>query len=331
MFTLRHRLGMWLASLTTFVCLAYIATDGVAQEKPGTVAPGSIVAKIVQEVPSVETIISNAWVIEWMRTCHQLPTVEPIQAMLNGKDVSIDESTSYMRYGSPLAYARALDLAVTAGFEGSPGSRVFDFGYGSIGHLRMLAFSGHHVAGVDVAPILKLMYTDTRTSFGDGSVQVFDGRFPKEQELINKIGENYDLVISKNVLKRGYVHPAREVFDPRMLIDLGVSDSQFLLRVHNMLKLDGLFVIYNFCPAKAPADKPYIPWADGESPFAKDDFAKAGFEVLHFDVVDHAEARRLGHALGWDSPSGGGMNLQTDLFAWYTIVRKSSITNRSTP
>ncbi|MFM7921041.1 MAG: hypothetical protein ACKPJJ_12505, partial [Planctomycetaceae bacterium] len=82
----------------------------------------------------------------------------------------------------------------------------------------------------------------------------------------------------------------------------------------------GLFCIYNFCPPKSPDDKPYIPWADGESPFTQEQFAAAGFEVLEFDVVDDEPARELGHLLGWDSD--GGMNLKTDLFAWYTVVRR---------
>jgi hypothetical protein len=37
-------------------------------------------------------------------------------------------------------------------------------------------------------------------------------------------------------------------------------------------------------------------------------------------VVDDKEARDLGHRLGWDAP--GGMKLETDLFAWYTVARK---------
>ncbi len=62
--------------------------------------------------------------------------------------------------------------------------------------------------------------------------------------------------------------------------------------------------------------------AEGESPFTRDAFQLAGFEILHFDVVDDLDARRLGHALGWDAV--GGMKLETDLFAWYTIVRRKS-------
>ncbi len=88
--------------------------------------------------------------------------------------------------------------------------------------------------------------------------------------------------------------------------------------IAKLLKPQGLFVISNFCPAKAAEDKPYIPWAEGESPFTREQFAAAGFEVLEFDQVDDQVARELAKALRWDSE--GGMKLDSDLFAWYTVV-----------
>lgn len=307
--------------LTLLIALLLAEPSWTQEAVQESTPPGSVIERLAAEVKDAETVVSNKWVIDWMKQVKNLPAIESKQVEMNGKKITIDEGTFYYaRYGSPLTYARALDLAVTAGFEGTAGSRVFDFGYGSIGHLRMLALMGHHAVGVDVAPMLPVMYADASGPLGDASVQVFDGRFPKEQELAAKIGTQFDLVLSKNVLKRGYIHPSREVSDPRMLIDLGVDDATFLGHVAGMLKPNGLFVIYNFCPPKSPADKAYIPWAEGESPFTKEAFVQAGFEVLHLDVVDDAEARRLGHALGWDAP--GGMNLETDLFAWYTIVRK---------
>jgi hypothetical protein len=47
----------------------------------------------------------------------------------------------------------------------------------------------------------------------------------------------------------------------------------------------------------------------------------AGFQVLAFDEVDDAQARTMGHALGWDEGEHG-MDLKNDLFAWYTLARK---------
>ena len=282
---------------------------------------GEVVAKLALEVEAAKLVVSNPWVVEWISTVGNLPKIEPQTISYNNKELVVDEEMVYSgRYGSPLAYARVLDLAVSAGFHGKPSARVFDFGYGSIGHLRMLALSGQHCVGVDVAPLLKAIYADSSGPLGSGSVEVLDGRFPKDDELTTKIGKDFDLVLSKNVLKLGYIHPTRAVPDPRMVIDLGVDDAAFLSSIANMLKPNGLFVIYNFCPAKSPKDKPYVPWAEGESPFSKEAFQSAGFEVLHFDVNDDLEARRLAHALHWDA--SGGMNLETDLFAWYTIVRK---------
>ena len=260
----------------------------------------------------------------------KLPKVQARTLDYNSKDLIVDEELFYNgRYGSPLAYARALDVAVSAGFDGNKPARIFDFGYGSIGHLRMLALSGHECVGVDVAPLLKVIYANSSGPLDKGSVQVFDGRFPKETDLVAKIGTNYDLVISKNVLKLGYIHPTRDVPDPRMVIDLGVNDDLFLASVAKMLKPNGLFVIYNFCPAKSPKDKAYVPWAEGESPFSREAIEGAGLEVLHFDVNDDLEARRLAQALQWDTD--GGLNLETDLFAWYTIARKRSDTGAVKP
>jgi hypothetical protein len=299
-----------------------IACSALAQEnRTRTAEQGSIVATMKADAEAVSEIVSNMWVAEWAKKAGDLPPIAPFTVTINSQTVTVDESVYYHRYGSPLAYARLLDLAITSGFEPEEGLRVFDFGYGSIGHLRMFACCGLRATGVDVAPLLKPMYADANGGFCNGSVAALDGRFPKEQELVERIGGDYALVISKNVLKKGYIHPAREA-DPRKLINLGVSDEAFLSHIHGMLREEGLFVIYNYCPPKAKQSEQYVPWADGESPFTREDFQNAGFEVLHFDVVDHAEARRHGHALGWDTPRGGNMKLETDLFAWYTIAKK---------
>jgi hypothetical protein len=298
-----------------------------AQEKNAMPAKaGEEIARLAAEVDAAKSVIKSPWVSEWMSTVAKLPPVEPKTVTYNERDLVVDEQLFYSsRYGSPLAYARALDLAVAAGFQGDVPSKIFDFGYGSIGHLRMLALTGHRCVGVDVAPLLKVLYADASGPLGKGSVELLDGRFPKEQELVAKTGKDFDLVISKNVLKRGYIHPTRDVSDKRMLIELGVDDDTFLDSVAEMLRPNGLFVIYNFCPAKSPADKPYVPWAEGESPFSREAFEKAGFDVLQFDVNDDREARRLAHALQWDA--SGGMDLEKDLFAWYTIARKRTTKN----
>lgn len=293
------------------------------QETESAATPGSVIAELAKEIEKVQPFVAGAWTKRWIEEVAQLEKVRPRKIRVNDREILVDESLFYNgRYGSPLTYARAFDLAEKHGFAPTAGTKVFDFGYGSIGHLRMLAQMGIEATGVDVDPLLSNMYAASSGAYRDGRVQLLDGRFPAEDPLVQSAGSGYELFLSKNTLKRGYIHPSREPANPRHVIDLGVTDEKFLEQVAGMLKPGGLFVIYNFCPPRAPQDKPYIPWADGECPFSQEQLAAAGFEVLEYDVVDDKPARELGHLLDWDA--AGGMNLETDLFAWYTVARKKS-------
>jgi hypothetical protein len=232
------------------------------------------------------------------------------------------------RYGSPVAYARAIDVLAEAGFKAtSPeapfaGKRIMDFGYGGIGQLRAFGLMGGHAVGVDVDPLLPVLYhlpTDTGPiGSHNGTVKIVNGQWPMDAKIAEEVGTGYDLILSKNTLKRGYIHPEREA-DKRMLIDLGVDDATYVKALHDSLKPGGYVMIYNLCPAQAPADKPYIPWADGRCPFEKSLLEQTGFEVVAYDVVDDEPMRELGRALGW---ADMGMKLETDLFAWYTVLRR---------
>ncbi|MFN9712850.1 MAG: class I SAM-dependent methyltransferase [Planctomycetota bacterium] len=296
-----------------------------AQETETAAAPGSVIAELTKEIESVQPFVAGAWTKQWIGQVAQLEKVVPKKIKINDREILVDESLYYNgRYGSPLTYARAFDLAEKHGFAPTAGAKVFDFGYGSIGHLRMLAQMGLVATGVDVDPLLANMYAKSSGAYKKGQIQLLNGRFPAEEGLVQAAGTGYDLFLSKNTLKRGYIHPSREPANPRHVIDLGVTDEKYLEQVSSLLKPGGLFVIYNFCPAKAPPDKPYIPWAEGECPFSREQLATAGFEVLEYDVVDDGPARELGRLLGWDAP--GGMNLETDLFAWYTIARRKATT-----
>ena len=51
------------------------------------------------------------------------------------------------------------------------------------------------------------------------------------------------------------------------------------------------------------------------------DVEAAGFRVIEFDRNDDQAARTMGHLLGWDQ-GDGGMDLEHDLFAWYTLVQR---------
>ncbi len=235
----------------------------------------------------------------------------------------------YTRYGTPLAFARPLDLVSEAGFSSLEGSRVVDFGFGSIGQLRLMASLGATVDGIDVDPLLGIIYgkpSDTgliaRSSIAgtgkDGSLHVHIGSFPSDSSINRSMGHDYDVFFSKNTLKRGYIHPEREV-DPRMLVHLGVEDSVFVKRVYDLLKPGGFFMIYNLHPAQSkPEDEKYIPWSDGRCPFDRDLLERTGFKVIAFDVDDTEFAHRMAVALGWDKE----MNLETDLFGMYTLLRR---------
>ena len=244
-----------------------------------------------------------------------------------------EEFFYYTRYGSPLSYARPLDiLCKDFGCKDYCFSkkRILDFGYGGIGHLRLLASSGAKVVGVDVDPMLAALYSepgDTGEVAGagiseikppNGELTLVTGRWPAEPAAVAAVGKGFDVIISKNVLKNGYIHPAKEV-PKQMLVDLGVDDATFLKAIADALNSDGRFLIYNICP-KQKEDQ-YLPWADGSCPFSKEAIAAAGLEVLEYNVEDSGEIRRLGKALMWhegDTP----MDLDNDCFAWYTLIRK---------
>jgi SAM-dependent methyltransferase len=244
------------------------------------------------------------------------------------KIIPVDETTYYTtKYGSPLAYARPIDLLGEAGLEDVSGRKILDFGYGTIGHLRLLAGLGADVIGVDVDPSLRVIYSrpedqgDIRNPRGrDGRIRLIHGRFPAEEAVKRAVGGGYDLILSKNTLKRGYVHPERPV-EPRRLLGLGVDDARFVRSLHDALKPGGRVLIYNICPAPSPPDQPYKPWADGRCPFAREVWEAAGFRILAFDRDDSATIRKFGRALGWDRGESP-MDLTNDLFALYSLMEK---------
>jgi SAM-dependent methyltransferase len=248
------------------------------------------------------------------------------------REVPIDELVYYnTKYGSPLAYVRPLDLLGQAGLTDLSGKKILDFGYGTVGHLRLMALCGAHAVGVDVDSFLVAMYSEpsdqgvVRSKAGkNGSIRLLNGRYPADEGIRKAVGDpnEYDLIISKNTLKRGYIHPPpEEKVDPRLLVDLGVDDETFVRTVFEALKPGGKMLIYNICPKPAAPGEKYIPWADGRCPFEKALLEKVGFKVLAFDVDDSPAAREQGKALGWDQGEGA-MDLEHGTFAHYTLLEK---------
>ena len=115
--------------------------------------------------------------------------------------------------------------------------RYLDFGYGSVGHLRLLSSLGADVVGVEVDPLLRLLYgrpedqglIPGHAGAPAGRLTLLHGQFPAGSAVKEAVGSGYDLVISKNVLKNGYIHPAEPV-DPSRLVHLGVDRDLGSLR-----------------------------------------------------------------------------------------------------
>lgn len=259
-------------------------------------------------------------------------------------------------YGTPLMYARPLDLlAEKVGIRSWSGMKVCDFGYGTVGHLRLLALNGADVTGVDVEPMFPVLYSEpadtgvVRVSAKaeehprNGRITLVNGRWPADEAARQRVAAaagvgpaapaasgsgapaqagtpGFDVFISKNTLKRGYIHPARAV-DEKFLVKLGVDDETFVKAVHDTLKPGGWFMIYNLSPKQSPADKPYLPHADGQMPFPREMLEKAGFEVLEYDRDDRDAAVRWWVALG----IGEGKTeeeTREDLFCWWMVAKR---------
>lgn len=337
---------------------AVLGAGAMARQAANAARPGEIVADLAEEAGAMRTMVQTAAVESWLEAAEILPEIQPRtiysdrnagvaytpeqyaklpEAQKAGaSEMTIDERFYYYtRYGTPIAYARPLDLVVQT--IKRPGSdelarwRILDYGYGGIGHLRMLASLGADVVGVEVDPILQAMYADpadtgeienpnARRRGRGGHLTLVHGRWPGEADAHKAVGEGFDLIISKNVLKRGYIHPEQEV-DKRMLVDMGVDDAAFIEALFNALRPGGLVMIYNLSPAQSPAGQAYKPWADGRCPFERADLEKAGFRVIEFDKDDSEAAREMGSRLGWDA-GDRPMDLQNDLFAHYTLLER---------
>ncbi len=247
-------------------------------------------------------------------------------------EVTLDEYRYYYtKYGSPLAYMRALDLVYAEGFTDPAGKLIADLGYGGIGQLRLLASLGAHVTGIDPDSYLSALYADRHDQGtvapardvrrgNPGSITLAHGYWPKDPKMIERVGQGFDLILSKNTLKKGYVKPERKI-DKRQTVDLGVSDEVFLKTVFNTLNPGGMLMIYNISPRQQ--DKGYNPQADGRSPYSREQYEKAGFKVIAHNMADDAAIRDIGRALRWDRNAKDEVSdLEGSLFAMYTLVRR---------
>lgn len=220
-----------------------------------------------------------------------------------------DEAYYEADISDPLHFVFPIEIFAAHGVDFHAGTRILDFGYGSIGHLDLLAAMGVDASGIEVRSKLEQLYANAQTAH----VHLFSGRYPAEAPLVAKVGGGYDLITSKNVLKKGYIHPDRPS-DPTHQINLGVDDATFLKAFHDALKPGGRMMIYNiFVPV--PADQPFQPMSDGRCPFMKDQWSAAGFDVEAFDESD---TQRLRAALVPADPAGEAKTYE----ALYTLTRR---------
>jgi hypothetical protein len=346
----RSRLAPRRKAIGNALALAAVVAVAVVAPAPRALAADaaadtSAVAAIRREAEAVRPLFKSKLVADYLDATARLPLVQPRALVRDSartrywtaaNAASFSDSTRarlvsvpiterfywYTRYGTPIAYARALEIAANAGFASARGKKVLDFGYGGIGQLRLLAESGAEAVGVEVDPLLPVMYGEPgdqgKIGANGGSVRLVHGQWPASDGTMKDVGGGYDLVVSKNVLKRGYIHPERPA-DPKQLVHLGVDDSTFVARLGSIVKPGGVVVVYNLSPAPSKPDQPYRPWTDGRSPFTRETWESGGFEVLEFERDDSAAARAMAKALGWDQ---GGMDLANDLFAHSTVLKK---------
>lgn len=337
------------------LCAALVSSTALAQDndsKKDVPPPLTGVARLRAEAEAMKPLVRSEVAKRFLEATDSLPAIAPrtlyrdpqtrtlySKAAADRLDeekrkalapAQVTETLYYnTKYGTPLAYARPLEmLGQKADLKEVAGRKILDFGYGTVGHLRLLASLGAQAVGVDVDPFLLTVYSEPgdqgripgRKNGRDGSITLVEGQFPASEAVTKAVGDGYDLIISKNTLKNGYLHPEQPV-DKRMLVDLGVDDATFVKTLYRILKPGGRVLIYNLSPAPSKPGEPYKPWADGRSPFPKSLWESAGFKVVAFDVSDDAAARDMARALGWDK-GPAPMDVEKDLFALYTLVEK---------
>ncbi len=339
----------WIAPAFCAGLVAVAASHGSPPATTQTTAPEGV-ALLKQEAAALRKIIKGNAAREMIDAVDALPAIEPrtlyldranktwltkaeadkldAEARAKLHETPIDETRYYYtKYGTPLAYARVLDILGRHGLDTVSGKRVMDFGYGTIGQLRLMASCGADAVGVEVDPFLPALYSDPGDtgkiggrSGRDGSVTLVHGQWPAEEQAKTKTGGAFDIITSKNTLKNGFFHPTQPV-PPERLMNLGVDDAAFVESLHHALKPGGLMIIYNICPAPSKPGEPYKHWADGKCPFPREMWEKAGFEIIAFNDDDTKFVRKMARALGWDQ-GDHPMDIENDLFAEYTLVRR---------
>lgn len=280
------------------------------------IKPGSHVAKLQIMAKKLRAHAASDLARDWLDATGSLPWIQPRRlyqypakkdlfprsavAKLPAEHRSLllsrefDERAYYDgRYGNGLAYWPLVEALARLGVSSLAGLHLLDIGYGTILPLRLMACLGARTLGIDTDTFPIAIYgepTDTgqvravksRTNTGsvNGSIDLTRGRVGVDW---TPQVESIDIIVSRNTLKNGYVHPSAEhAHEPNVRLD--IEDRSFLRVIRDSLRRGGLFVIYNtFDPDERG------PGADGRCPFSREDFANTGFEVVALDEPDDAQ------------------------------------------
>ncbi len=334
-----------------------ILQGALDEDEPPATSQDAAIAELARQAEAIRAFTGTDAVREMLAEVKNLPAIEtriiwfrrvPRAALNDDQYQSLPESERegfeqlefdtqrYYEtfYGTPLASLRAFDLLAKHGaIKSFAAERVLDIGYGSIGQLRLLAQVGAQAVGLEVETLLHALYgfqgdleVKSEVDGGGGSIRLVLGLWPHDVE--EEVGDGFDLIISNNTLKKGYVTP--EESDPHNRgVDLSVSSEEYLRALARALNPGGLIMIYNIGPAPGPdgrgvdeeGNPTYVHMADIRCPFPRAMWEQAGFEILAYDGPDSAVIRHYAHAFGWDEPAQG-LDLDQDLFASYTLVRK---------
>lgn len=282
--------------------------------------PGLTVARLQRLARALQPAVKSDLATDFLNATSALPWIQPrklyqdpeskilypssqiasISADRRWKLVSrsFDEHDCYEgRYGMPLSYVAMFDALSEFGVRSLSGKRVLDLGFASILPLRLMACLGASVTGLETDKLVAALYAfdgDTgpvRSVRGrtidrshDGSIVIKQGRLGVDWK---PEAGSLDLILSRNTLKQGYVHPrAEHAHEPN--VKLKLTDEAFLEIVRASLSRGGLFAIYNTFD---PTDNG--PGANGHCPFTREQFASSQFEVLAHDQSDDSRALAL--------------------------------------
>ncbi len=311
-----------------------------------------VIRKFMLEAEGLEPLMETQAAREFLAEVPELPEIQPrrifvrqsavpdgiseaefqmlsdeIKDQLIAQDIGM---TKYYQtiYGSPLAYARPLDIAAgAAGWESFNEKKIFDFGYGQIGQLRLLAQCGADVTGIESSSLISAMYTlpgDTGEITGgsgaNGSLRLFQGYWPAGQFARENVGTGYDLIMARNVLRKGPMDLENVDVRPELRVRLRTTHEMFLARTNQALKTGGYAIVYNIGGA-GPELWEQFPASDFSCPFTREQWEAAGFELLALNEADDEPARKIGKALFLDR-GANGISLETNLYAQYTLARK---------